>query len=1784
MDIVVDADLTEKSGNSYPSLDQAISALLNGSTLIEDENIITLKASCLGKNQYFPRLSQNINGNNSHLAIQFEKAPTSINSTDQCRQLPTLVLANDSCIAIDSLRSLIITGLNIKYTGDNCMNTMKNIETVAFSNFCLNNSEPSHSLPKENNRSFEIDNVTSLSMTNGVYFYDAIKQVTITQAREVTFENITLVALEMAIDSGKSAFLITGSDMVHTNLTARNFQVICEPAAHFMPSALRTSNLDQISFSGMNIRNCIFNGDGKSSPALVSVSAASTLLVEEVVLTNVTLGLNSQSVFVVSSVANASLTDFHISNLQSLPTKGENYSQIVNFNDSTPTHDPFQKYSITFAGWKITNCTLAQYQTLIHGQFRDFNYLGNVIIENFHLADSYLDWNSHIFSLQTQGAGSGTIDYERMSVTVRDIDVTNTTFRYAEMVRVSILDPKFIPAIENAHLEVTNLNLSGSSLIHGSIIHAEGFSTYISNVAVENSRFQKASHFYFSDTILSTMLMSNAIVKDITIEDYSTFASVNLTTARLTNLDKSLVGETGVYAETRPFIVYNCSFDSIQISAHSYLLASTNPMAIVQRNKFANITANNSVLIQLGNYLIFLSSESYIYDGTSRQYLNNSGTILPYPNGENAIFQHYPELGRIYNNSRKTISAYDPSNSIFFIWVNENNITNISVIDSSNLIELYNFEISNGTLGVINNSFTSISANRGINLFYCFYIKRGIFAQNSFSSMSLAGYAFMFISASLRNLLLDSNHISQTQQLAMCSITANACNQINMRNLTALNLEMELTFIDVSCVAIGRNVTIQGSTFENILQTNSPKPIMYPLDLISSLKFISVKESNLYFKRIRRPYFVFQNNYISNCTVLDTQGYTQGLYQSSLLYMVSFKAKTLLINNSFEGITTAPKGYTMTLSSPIIELSNCNLHNLSFGGTDGAIHALVETIKVKNCAFTSIRGFDSDGVGVFKFTNPEPRDLVLKIEIRNTTIRENTAAYSSVLYVKDSAIALSIDSCDISNNFLTGSGSLITIWNTTKSNISITNSRFRLHQNDIINYRDLKIVGVESSGSHVFVTISNLTIDIKGIAKGDFIAISGQKPVTLLGTQISYSAGSDGSTPQFGLFAGDNFNATFTNLEINTISLGQRGLLTINANKNLGEWRLTINDSSLKNMELHEGVIVIDTESDYGSSPAALDNLSVILQNTSISNVKWLGSSNGVVRSKIHRLGRSSDKTDVAISFKSCTFTNLTGETGLIVSTVEPMFDSVANIMNCRFYLIKARGAGAILNPSIKLLSSRAKSMRGDYNSRRNSAFRIIGNSFESISSSSGALLYWTSEFRGTYLVSQDNRFNGISCSGDGGLIFAQYLLPVGGSSNLTPATYFTLISKNDLITTISGTLSGGVIYAKGRTESFNITLTNMSLSDVECHGDGGVAHFYSPPHYISPQNQMGTVSISESRFANIAARNGGIIYESTSNSTLNLSFDSNILENVFAQQRGGAFYITKPTLSVHSNIFDNVSAQIAGPIIYSLSEQINLTDFTISNVINPPLESFASFASTNLLIRPRGCLPGEINNTATLECTRCKPGTYSLNPNDTQCSECPNGAVCHGGANITIKPRFCKINDSSTSLQIVECKNKDRDKRRLLGELFPSNYHSQNILEPSSLQSAFDNDYFFRLISEKNTYWSGQYLLIVIAVPLLLGLVVYLILMVNLRRRALYSRNTYHKKSQDSEVEEGKLPAERQAAEKSMPLESSLPEENVRFRMPTSFEINTKTQRMDDSKGTSKMDLQRNSKIIYIS
>ena len=87
-------------------------------------------------------------------------------------------------------------------------------------------------------------------------------------------------------------------------------------------------------------------------------------------------------------------------------------------------------------------------------------------------------------------------------------------------------------------------------------------------------------------------------------------------------------------------------------------------------------------------------------------------------------------------------------------------------------------------------------------------------------------------------------------------------------------------------------------------------------------------------------------------------------------------------------------------------------------------------------------------------------------------------------------------------------------------------------------------------------------------------------------------------------------------------------------------------------------------------------------------------------------------------------------------------------------------------------------------------------------------------------------------------------------------------------------------------------------------------------------------------------------------------------------------------------------------------------------------LDNYANVSFT-LRAQLRPCQIGEVNSTSKSVCIRCEPNTYSFNPLESICHECPDGFNCFsGGSDIQLKQGFWRV--SNTSNRALQCTPKE--------------------------------------------------------------------------------------------------------------------------------------------------------------
>ena len=86
-----------------------------------------------------------------------------------------------------------------------------------------------------------------------------------------------------------------------------------------------------------------------------------------------------------------------------------------------------------------------------------------------------------------------------------------------------------------------------------------------------------------------------------------------------------------------------------------------------------------------------------------------------------------------------------------------------------------------------------------------------------------------------------------------------------------------------------------------------------------------------------------------------------------------------------------------------------------------------------------------------------------------------------------------------------------------------------------------------------------------------------------------------------------------------------------------------------------------------------------------------------------------------------------------------------------------------------------------------------------------------------------------------------------------------------------------------------------------------------------------------------------------------------------------------------------------------------NMLNFNLSLLQMQYYETISSGLNYMMILPAymRSCLPGEIYDKNISVCSSCPVLSYSLNPTDTKCTECPIVSDCFGGMNFSLHPGF---------------------------------------------------------------------------------------------------------------------------------------------------------------------------------
>ena len=281
----------------------------------------------------------------------------------------------------------------------------------------------------------------------------------------------------------------------------------------------------------------------------------------------------------------------------------------------------------------------------------------------------------------------------------------------------------------------------------------------------------------------------------------------------------------------------------------------------------------------------------------------------------------------------------------------------------------------------------------------------------------------------------------------------------------------------------------------------------------------------------------------------------------------------------------------------------------------------------------------------------------------------------------------------------------------------------------------------------------------------------------------------------------------------------------------------------------------------------------------------------------------------------------------------------------------------------------------------------ITNSTFENNSAEFGGVIYSDSLNTQSQILLTSSNFSSNNASFRGGILFA-------------PEDY--VIVKNSSLVNNHAYISGACFYVN----VINKTLGNLFHNNTYLNN----SVMLSKDPDVSSQAKYFTFTFNPDDLSKLWLNpsnlsNGTILLTNvTSWSLKNVSIAFNVYDYLDQE-----YYDTDPNNAIRFVTVYPTQNQTSGSYnctrggCYAASNSI-----VFSGDPQEQLQTYIYYLSTNkellneFFVELRACVVGEIVNTVLKTCTICPYGKYSLNLTDKMCQDCPEGAFCTGGNNIT--------------------------------------------------------------------------------------------------------------------------------------------------------------------------------------
>ena len=834
-------------------------------------------------------------------------------------------------------------------------------------------------------------------------------------------------------------------------------------------------------------------------------------------------------------------------------------------------------------------------------------------------------------------------------------------------------------------------------------------------------------------------------------------------------------------------------------------------------------------------------------------------------------------------------------------------------------------------------------------------------------------------------------------------------------------------------LTVGRFIA-RNTTFQRNMRLNG-----------ADIAVVSTSQADILFATSGRHYLIDECTFINSTGV---NGGNVGLAQIAVLNIT-------ISNSKFVGTTYTTGGAVV---SQLIQNSKLYLINNTFSdfvGTTGGgfIHASRtggQSFEIINCTFSNIQN-SMGGAGIFLLTG-----TTLKIQSSVFVgIKEYFAG--SVLYSTGSEITM--DNCTYSYGFATIGGIYLS-----GSKLTITNSNF----DNLMTMYDGALFLV-TKGSTLYA--ENITAtNIQTYVSGAIATVMEHSIATILNLNANGVQGQIGAL----FYVGESSTLKLDTTAISMVD-AQSSVIYVLDSSFLDIQAMTAQAilggtflSMTTNSSLTVNTLTLNTvqcSSQTSICGISLDSTnSATITSYTVQGMSALGT--------FGALGLYSSKATITSSSISYVSTPSTGSCIMIMnSDLSVTSTTFTNLLGSCIY---AQGGGNILKIESSTFDQPdstfvTKTPSGNPNQQKPFIecegyidLTVFGSSFSNnyVSGNGGAVMingaannpsvitiYQSTTFSGNTAV---NKGGAISLTNTKGSIsdssfINNFAEQSGGALHYNSSTSNAVSFTSNTFQNNKADVAGGVLFIEDGQLSIQDSGSLFSANQAGSYGN----------KVASTPVRLGAYIINEETAETLYSYSAGgstlpaLDVESTVTTPYNFTFIVlDQFDQVVSSLSNAGLTLSIQRTSSYSGHFGNYTIN---PLIasmkdfYFVSGRISIKDLIVSSIVPDTLQlqvsvpfgvftkpttfTYASFESYSndsynnfIVLNVIECNLGESRETKIDKqyCRACPSGTYSFNASDGTCNICPESAICHGGANTSVKSGFWR--GSNYSIKIYKC------------------------------------------------------------------------------------------------------------------------------------------------------------------